>query len=149
MKEDQVELISDIEVLEERKENITLKNAPKLNGHILLAEDDINNQNIISKYLNKLGLIVDIADNGQDALNKTQHQKYDLILMDMQMPIVDGLEATRQLRESGNNIPIISLTANAMQEDRKKCIDAGANDYLSKPIEFNEFYTTLKKHLPK
>ena len=114
----------------------------------MLAEDDINNQNIISKYLKKLGLAVDVADNGQDAINKTLDREYDLIMMDMQMPILDGLEATRQLRESGKNVPIVSLTANAMQEDRKKCIEAGANDYLSKPIEFNEFYTTLKKHLP-
>ena len=143
-----IELITDAETTVEEIENITLKTAKKLTGRILLAEDDINNQNIISKYLNKLGLSVDIANNGQDAIDKTLAHKYDVILMDMQMPILDGLDATRQLRKNGNNTPIISLTANAMQEDRKKCIDAGADDYLSKPIEFNEFYTTLQKHLP-
>ena len=145
--ESEIELITDTENKEKTSENITLKTATKLNGHVLLAEDDINNQNIISKYLRKLGLTVDIADNGQDAINKTLQQKYGLILMDMQMPVLDGLEATRQLRQSGNLTPVISLTANAMQEDRKKCMDAGADDYLSKPIEFNEFYATLQKHL--
>ena len=149
IEENEIELITDAENKEKTSENVTLKTATKLNGHILLAEDDINNQNIISKYLRKLGLTVDISDNGQAAINKTLQQKYDLILMDMQMPVLDGLEATRQLRQSGNLTPVISLTANAMQEDRTKCIDAGADDYLSKPIEFNEFYATLQKHLPQ
>lgn len=144
----EVELISGIETRVQQPNDINLASAAKLNGHILLVEDNINNQNIISRYINKLGPTVDVADNGQQAIEKILNRNYDIILMDMQMPVLDGLEATRQLRESGNDTPIISLTANAMQEDRKKCIDAGANDYLSKPIEFKEFYCTLQKYLP-
>lgn len=145
---DQIEFIEDTETNNQKLESITVANVSKLSGHILLVEDNIENQKLISKYVGKLGPSVDLAGNGQEAIDKTLAQKYDLILMDMQMPVLDGLEATRQLRISGDNTPIISLTANAMQEDRKKCIDAGANDYLSKPIDFNEFYSTLQKYLP-
>lgn len=143
----QVELITEVEPSNDDIDKLTLKNAPKLKGNILLVEDNLNNQNIIAAYIGKLGPTVDIADNGKDGIEKTLQKKYDLILMDMQMPVLDGLEATRQLRESGNNTPIISLTANAMQEDRNKCLAAGANNYLSKPIEFNDFYATLTKYL--
>jgi CheY-like chemotaxis protein/anti-sigma regulatory factor (Ser/Thr protein kinase) len=145
--EDQIELITDSDTRETEPENIKLTTAPKLSGHILLVEDNVSNQVLISKYVEKLGPSVDIAGNGEDAINKALKQNYDLILMDMQMPVMDGLEATRQLREMGNNTTIISLTANAMVEDRNKCIDAGANDYLSKPIEIKEFYSTLRKYL--
>ena len=122
-------------------------NSKKLSGHVLLAEDNIHNQILIAKYVTKVGLIVDVANDGQEAIDKISNKSYDLILMDIQMPVMDGLEAIRQLRSTGYKIPIISLTANAMQEDRKKCFDAGADDYLSKPINFNHFYSVLYKYL--
>lgn len=146
---DDIELITDINMDEHTPDNITLSTVAKLHGHILLAEDNIENQVLISKYVTKLGPTVDIASNGQDAIDKIFTHHYDLILMDMQMPVMDGLAATRHLRAIGNTTAIISLTANAMLEDRKKCLEAGANDYLSKPIEFKEFYSTLKKYLIK
>lgn len=119
----------------------------KLSGHVLLVEDNIHNQILIAKYVKKIGLIVDVANNGKEAIDKISNQSYDLILMDIQMPVMDGLETIRRLRSTGYKTPIISLTANALQEDRKKCFDAGADDYLSKPINFNHFYIALHKHL--
>lgn len=146
---DDIEFITDINMDEHTPDNITLSTVAKLHGHILLAEDNIENQVLISKYVTKLGPTVDLASNGQDAIDKIFTHHYDLILMDMQMPVMDGLSATRHLRAIGNTTAIISLTANAMLEDRKKCLEAGANDYLSKPIEFKEFYSTLRKYLSK
>lgn len=145
---EQIELTSDNDIDQQHLETVTPSTVSKLNGHILIVEDNVENQRLISRYVTKLGPTVDHAVNGQEAIDKTHNHKYDLILMDMQMPVMDGLEATRKLRRAGNYTPIISLTANAMQEDRKKCIDAGANYYLSKPIDFKEFYSTLQKYLP-
>jgi signal transduction histidine kinase len=122
-------------------------NTINLSGHVLLVEDNIDNQALITKYIKKLGLTVDTANNGQEAIDKISGQSYDLILMDIQMPVMDGLEAIRRLRVAGNKTPIISLTANAMQEDRKKCFDAGADDYLSKPINFTRFHAVLSQYL--
>ncbi|MBL1275764.1 MAG: response regulator, partial [Ectothiorhodospiraceae bacterium] len=118
-----------------------------LTGHVLLVEDNIDNQKFIAKFITRLGLSVDIANNGKEAIKRVTNTSYDLVLMDIQMPVMDGLEATKYLRSSGFSIPIINLTANAMQEDRKKCFDAGADDYLAKPIDSARFYSVLAKHL--
>jgi signal transduction histidine kinase/ActR/RegA family two-component response regulator len=119
----------------------------QLSGHILLIEDNVENQRLISKALCKTGLSVDIAENGKDGIEKALANDYSLVFMDMQMPIMGGLDATRKLRESGYTVPIVSLTANAMQEDKNSCFEAGANDYLAKPLDFDRFYKVLVKHL--
>ncbi len=118
-----------------------------LKGHILLAEDNIENQNLISKYVLKTGLTIDVVGNGKLALEKIERSKYDLILMDVQMPVMDGLEAIRILKESGNNIPVVCITANAMQEDKDRCFAAGADEYITKPIDFSRFNHILSKFL--
>ncbi|WP_045211491.1 response regulator [Desulfonatronovibrio magnus] len=134
-----------------------------LAGNILLVEDNIVNQMVASGILKKLGLTCDVAQNGAQALSMVREKHYDLILMDVQMPVMDGLEATRKIREQeslsnesdaqpsnmSNDdkprcIPIIAMTAGAMQDDREKCLEAGMNDYLSKPVSPAELYGILK-----
>ncbi|MGD8796370.1 MAG: ATP-binding protein [Thiohalophilus sp.] len=119
-----------------------------LEGRVLLAEDSVDNQKLVSLYIRKLGAEVDVANNGKEAIEKAMANSYDLVLMDMRMPIVDGLEATRTLRNMAYKGTIIALTANAMDEDKKLCIEAGCNDFLSKPIDRSLFNETLSKILP-
>ena len=109
-------------------------------SRILLAEDGIDNQRLIAFHLNKAGAKVDIADNGRIALEMLDEleaagEKYDLLVTDVQMPELDGYALARALRQRGNRIPIIALTAHAMTDDRQRCLDAGCDDYLTKPID--------------
>ena len=123
-------------------------------GHarILLAEDNITNQQVAVGILKKLGLSVDVAANGVEAVKALATLPYDLVLMDVQMPEMDGMEATRTIRDSqsrvlNHQITIIAMTAHAMQGDREKCIQAGMDDYLTKPIELPTLVAILKKWL--
>ncbi|PWU20809.1 MAG: hypothetical protein C5B49_03670 [Bdellovibrio sp.] len=100
---------------------------------ILLVEDSADNQILAQQYLTRAGARVDIANDGQEAIAIVGKMEYDLVLMDMQMPVMDGYTATRQLRKLGCRTPIIALTAHAMKEDVQKCLNAGCNSYLSKP----------------
>lgn len=103
---------------------------------VLVVEDSIANQELIKAYFDSIGCQGDYALNGQEAIEKIKRRDYDLCLMDMQMPGMDGMEATKIIRNEYNKkIPIIALTAAAMEEDREKCIEAGMNDYLAKPID--------------
>jgi signal transduction histidine kinase/ActR/RegA family two-component response regulator len=116
---------------------------------VLLAEDEPINQEITVMMLSNVGLQVETVDNGLAALDKAATGHFDLILMDMQMPYMDGLEATRRLRASpiGCRLPIIALTANAFAEDRAQAREAGMDDFLSKPVESSVFYRMLLKWL--
>lgn len=113
---------------------------------ILLAEDNLINQKLIIKVLNKLGYQPDIAGNGIEALSMTEVKHYDLILMDIQMPEMDGLEATSIIRNTMSIQPVIvAMTANALQEDKDECIKHGMDDYLSKPLKLEAFLEMLTK----
>ena len=113
---------------------------------ILVTEDDKINQKIALKVLNKLGYKPDLAANGKEALEMVGDGDYDVILMDVQMPVMDGLEATRMMRLCLNTQPvIIAMTANAMQGDRELCITAGMNDYVSKPVRVEDLEAALNR----
>jgi len=119
---------------------------------ILLAEDNITNQQVAVGVLKKLGLRVDVVANGKEALKALEALSYDLVLMDVQMPEMDGLDATRAIRDPqshvlNHQVIIVAMTANAMQGDREKCEHAGMNDYLSKPIERSALVAVLEKWL--
>jgi CheY-like chemotaxis protein len=105
---------------------------------ILLAEDNLVNQRLISRLLEKMGHAVTVAENGQIALKLLAEREFDFVAMDMQMPIMDGLETTERIRagekSSGRHIPIVAMTANAFEEDRERCSRAGMDGYVAKPV---------------
>jgi CheY-like chemotaxis protein len=116
---------------------------------ILVVEDHFINQELMKEMLDRLDCFVDTAENGKEALERVESNNYDVIFMDLQMPEMDGLEATREIRKIQKRkqikTPIIALTANAMQGDQKKCLDAGMDDYLSKPFELKDIEKLLNK----
>ena len=123
-------------------------------ARILLAEDNITNQQVALGILKKLGLRADAVANGAEVMKSLEIIPYDLVLMDVQMPVMDGLEATQRIRDPqstvpNHRIPIIAMTAHAMQSDREKCLAAGMDDYVSKPVSPQTLAEVLKKWLPK
>jgi CheY-like chemotaxis protein len=118
-------------------------------GHILLVEDNLVNQTLALRLLEKRGYTVVISANGQDALSALTRESFDAVLMDVQMPIMDGFEATAAIRAqektSGAHLPIIAMTANAMQGDRERCLAAGMDDYVTKPMRAAELYAAVER----
>lgn len=127
----------------------------RLTGNILLVEDNMVNQLVAKAILNKFGLTSEIANNGHEAVEKVRLSTFDLVLMDCQMPVLDGFEATAKIRQLeqeksiAGHLPIIALTANAHDKDKERCITVGMDDYLSKPIIKETLYTMLSKYLNK
>jgi CheY-like chemotaxis protein len=116
---------------------------------VLLAEDGKTNQLLAVALLNQWGHKVTVANNGQEAVERWRATAFDLILMDVQMPVLDGLEATRQIREEEGerrqHIPIVAMTARSMSGDRELCLAAGMDDYVSKPVRREELYAALQQ----
>jgi CheY-like chemotaxis protein len=118
---------------------------------VLLAEDVPANQYLVRRALESRGHIVDVAGNGREVLALAKSNRYDVILMDVQMPEMDGFQATAALRqmESCADVPIIALTAHAMTGDRQRCLAAGMNDYLAKPLDLIRLVQTVEAHAPQ
>jgi CheY-like chemotaxis protein len=116
----------------------------------LLAEDNLVNQRLVQRILEKRGHIVVLAGNGREALESLRKETFDLVLMDVQMPDIDGLEAARVIRESekvtGMHVPIVALTAHAMKGDQDKCLAAGMDGYLSKPVHAADLLRTIEAY---
>jgi two-component system sensor histidine kinase/response regulator len=119
-------------------------------AHVLLVEDNDINQLVAGEMLRDAGFAVDIAENGQHALDLIARTPYDLVLMDMQMPVMDGIAATLVLRsiQAHRSLPVVAMTANVLAPDRQRCLDAGMNDFLAKPIEPHELWRVLLKWIP-
>jgi CheY-like chemotaxis protein/HPt (histidine-containing phosphotransfer) domain-containing protein len=122
-------------------------------ARLLLVEDNITNQQVALGILKRLGLRADAVANGAEAIKTLELLPYDLVLMDVQMPVMDGFEATRRIRDpqspvKDHRIPIIAMTAHAIQGDREKCLDAGMDDYVSKPVSPRSLVDVLMKWLP-
>ncbi len=140
-------LVHDLAACSLEGQGATVELAVSLSGRILLAEDGEDNQQLISFHLVKAGARVEIAENGRIALEMLESaalkgQPFDLLLSDMQMPEMDGYTLAKTLRARGHQLPIVALTAHAMAEDRQKCLDAGCNDYATKPINKTSLIST-------
>ena len=120
----------------------------KLKGcRILLAEDNLTNQEIATAVLQKAGMKVEVVSNGRQAVAKVRENTYDAVLMDIQMPVMDGYEATILIRKHESKIPIIAMTAYAMKDDERKCLEAGMDDYITKPIHQEKLLRTLSQYI--
>ncbi len=125
------------------------KSTDAVGGMILLAEDGKDNQRLLAHLLRRAGYRFEIASNGQEALDLflKNPEQYDLVLMDMQMPVLDGYSATRQLRRLGYTLPVIALTAHALHGAREDCIDAGCTEYIAKPINRDHLFSVIAEHI--
>jgi CheY-like chemotaxis protein len=127
----------------------SVMNFEHFDAHVLVVEDNPTNVIIVTGLLSKFGVEVSLAENGIKALTMLEHNDYDLVLMDCQMPELDGYETTRRVRQNDTITPIIALTAQAMREDEQKCLDAGMNAYLTKPIDPYQLNKLLAEWLPQ
>jgi len=139
---------ADAEEQSESSDEIDLQLALRLPLWILVVEDNAVNQKVVLRFLNLMGYRADVAENGYQALDALGQKPYDIVLMDVQMPEMDGMEATREIRRrwTPERQPrIIALTANAMHGDREACLSAGMNDYISKPVQIEELHAALER----
>lgn len=122
---------------------------PKKGSRILIAEDNKLSQKLMDRILTQMGMIVTLADHGKMAFDLARRNLYDLIILDVQMPEMDGLEASRRIREIDSKTPIIAMTANVSKEDRSECLASGMNDFLGKPIDPRSLHEALSKWIPE
>lgn len=125
--------------------------ARRYQGHVLLVEDNPVNQKVAVRFLERMGCKVRVADNGAEGVKAWQEARFDIVLMDLQMPVMDGLTATRRIREletarGQSGIPIVALTANAMAGQLEKCMEAGMSGFLTKPLEIARLHETLERY---
>ena len=141
--------VAESEINGDQLENLLMQN--HAGARILLVEDNPTNQAVILGMLEEVGMRATVAENGQEALDMLGREPFDLVLMDMQMPVMDGLQATRALRQQPQwqDLPVVAMTANAFADDKQNCFDVGMNDFVSKPVLPETLYGTLLKWLTK
>ncbi len=132
----------------------TAREIQQFNARVLVVEDNIANQAVAQGMLKKFGIHIDLASNGKEALHALQQLPYDLVFMDCQMPVMDGYDATRRIRDRAfsvqdHTIPVIAMTANAMQGDRDRCLAAGMDDHITKPVDPSKLHLALQRWLPE
>jgi CheY-like chemotaxis protein len=126
----------------------------RVRAHVLVVEDNLVNQKVAVRLLENMGCRVDVAANGHEAVEASDRNPYDCIFMDCQMPELDGYEATGLIRRreagagAGSHVPIIAMTANALEGDRERCLAVGMDDYVSKPVKRDELESTLERWAP-
>ncbi len=130
----------------QKQENVS---SQPLSGRVLVAEDAKANQALIQVLLQKMGFEVTIVEDGQQAIEQVRKEAFDIIFMDMQMPVVNGYDATQQIKAMGIRTPVIAVTAHAMKGDEQKCIDVGCDDYIAKPIDRKKMEQIISEHLSK
>ena len=128
--------------------DVSVHQKPKMGSKVLLAEDNLLNQKLGERILSNMGMNVTLASNGSIALNLARNKVFDVIILDLQMPIMDGIEACRNIRIFNQKTPIIAMTGSTFSEDREMCYQAGMNDYISKPIDPISLYKALIKWVP-
>lgn len=137
-----------VRTVEHVREEVEKKNFDFLVGKkVLIVEDTKDNQVLLNLYLSKLGMAVTFANNGEEGIRKTGEESFDIVLMDMQMPVKDGYEATKELRAKGFSAPILALTGYAMKGDREKCLRAGCNDYIAKPVSKSQLINAVSQFI--
>jgi CheY-like chemotaxis protein len=129
-----------------------LNDLPRFTGRVLVVEDNLVNQKVAVALLSRLGLSVDVANHGGEAIERMQSSTYDMVLMDCQMPIMNGYDATIEIRKAdagARAVPIIAMTADVIDGSRERALDAGMNDFIAKPVDVHELSRALKTWLPK
>ncbi len=144
-------VIADDSQLAQRR---TTRQLPRFSARVLVVEDNVTNQTVAKGMLEKFAVDIDLVGNGEEALTALEQRGYDLVFMDCQMPVMDGYEASRLIRSpktsvSNHDVPIIAMTANAMQGDSEKCLDAGMDDYIAKPVDPRKLQQALSRWLPE
>jgi CheY-like chemotaxis protein len=151
MRDETVTMITELDQDEAQKQQKAAKNKMKIEKvlqgiNVLVAEDAIENQKLLTWFLEKAGASVDLAQNGREAIERALSGHHDLVLMDIQMPEVDGYEATKTLRQKGFTTPIVAVTAHALVEERQRCLEAGCTDHLSKPIDVHQLIDKVTRY---
>ncbi len=139
----------DSQITQETSAVLNLEDHDLVSGSILLVEDVLDNQELIAFYLEEMGATVTIVDNGKKALQVTQDKRFDLVLMDMQMPVMGGLEAVHCIRERGDDCPIVMLTANAAKHFKEESLNAGCDGFLCKPLDEQALFEVVQQHLER
>lgn len=142
-----IDICTTTDTEKEIKEDIAVVNRMRVKGKVLVVEDNLVNQQLLRVFLDRINADYELVENGQLAVERVQANDFDLILMDIQMPVMDGITATKILREQGYDIPIVALTANFSDEDRQNCYNAGCNNFLTKPINIKIFFEVITDYL--